>query len=102
MENDTDIDHETLREYREFITEEKYIKALFDRFNLTNIRTLIEKEKARGKTYRDEICNIINVISLLKKIDDYASGREKEAFRDKENPNIAENEKALKARNFRM
>jgi hypothetical protein len=42
------------------------------------------------------------VISLLKKIDDYAGGREKEAFKDKENPNIAENEKALKARNFRL
>jgi hypothetical protein len=28
------------------------------------------------------------VISLLKKIDDYAAGREKEALKDKENPNL--------------
>jgi|JI61114C2RNA_FD_contig_31_8231057_length_784_multi_3_in_0_out_0_1 hypothetical protein len=44
---------------------------------------MIEGEKARGKTYRDEICNIINVISLLKKIDDYAISRQKQAFANK-------------------
>jgi hypothetical protein len=44
---------------------------------------MIEGEKARGKTYIDEICNIINVISLLKKIDDYAISRQKQAFANK-------------------
>lgn len=63
---------------------------------------MIEGEKARGKTYRDEICNIINVISLLKKIDDYAISRQKQAFANKQNPNLLENEKALKANNFRL
>lgn len=75
---------------------------LFDKFNETNIKKLIESEKSKGKTFRPEICNIINVISILKKIDDYAAGREKEAFKDKEKPNLEENEKAFKARNFRL
>ncbi len=84
------------------MVEDRYVKALFSKFTESKIKKLVESEKSRGKTYRNEICNIINVISILKKIDDYAVARQIEALKDKENPNVVEGEKATKARNFRI
>jgi len=54
-----------------------------------------------GEAYCQEIINIVNVLAILKKIDDYAEKREKAAIANPEVINLDESSKALKARNFR-
>ena len=83
------------------MVEYAFIRKIFGHFNDREIGRFINEEKAKGKVFSDEICNIINVLAILKKIDDYAEKREKAAIANPEIIDLEESAKALKARNFR-
>lgn len=78
-----------------------FIRKIFACFNEREINRFINEQKAKGETYCQEIINIINVLAILRKVDDYAEKRERAAIANPEAINIDENTKALKARNFR-
>ncbi len=78
-----------------------FIRKIFNNFNDREISRFINEQKSHGQTYCQEIINIINVLAILKKIDDYAEKREKAAIINPEIINLDESTKALKARNFR-
>ena len=50
--------------------------------------------------FGNEVCTILNVIIILKKLQDYGDARFKKATENPEVLNIEENEKAFKAKNF--
>lgn len=59
-------------QYRQFIVEYTFIRDIFKCFNYKEITKFINEKKSQGHTYSPEIVNIINVLIILKKIDDYA------------------------------
>lgn len=69
------------------MVEKAFQQALLAAFTPERIEELIRSEQAKTKIFEKEITNILSVIALLKKIDDYADACEREAVRDKENPN---------------
>lgn len=77
-----------LVQFREYHTEYKFIRNIFERFGDREIIRFIAEQRAAGKEFGEEICNIINVLAILKKIDDYAAEREKEAVKDPEQINV--------------
>lgn len=52
-----------------------FIRKIFACFNEREINRFINEQKAKGETYCQEIINIINVLAILRKIDDYAEKR---------------------------
>ena len=78
------------------------MKRLLGAFNEKEIVKFINEKKAENKVFCQEICSIINVISILKRLEDYGAERMKEAFKNPEQINMEENRKAIKAQRFRL
>lgn len=76
-------------------------RTLLNRFDLAAILDFIVAEKARGKNYREEIVDILKVLYIVKKVEDYGHARKAVAEKDKDNINKEELDKSNRALSLR-
>ena len=63
---------------------EENILQTFNQLSEENLKYIIEKEKAKGKTiFEGRIVQILNVITILKKIEDFKEEKKVTAYADK-------------------